>query len=168
MNKHSYTSGFAALPLIIILAIIVVGGGAYMYRNTTPVQPVATTPSEEAQVPQKQNPAPIQNTKGEIFSLTITPSTKDQIWTTYRSGAKAIVKSKNLKSIAVFYYPTGTEIKKISVAGIMESVSGSSPEQTWELVLPPSLLTTQFWAEGIDLMGQSIKSADLGNVGYEE
>lgn len=183
MNKHPYARGFAALPLIIILALVLVGGGAYIYF-TTPIVIVEIpgVPSKQPQqlpwpFPQRpvmyeegsaSNYTVPQNTKGEIFSLTITPSTKDQIWTNYRSGAKAVVRGKNLSSVEVRYVYTGTEVREISSAGNMSKISESSQEQVWELTLPNSLLTTRFWAEAKDLTGQDVKSVDLGNVGYDD
>jgi hypothetical protein len=49
--------------------------------------------------------------------------------------------------------------------GKMKRVRDSPQEDTWELPLP-SVMTTNFWAQAIDANGQTIKSMDLGNVGY--
>jgi len=50
-------------------------------------------------------------------------------------------------------------------AGPMRKVSSSPQGDTWELELP-DLMTTNFWAQGVDTSGNTVKSMDLGNVGW--
>jgi hypothetical protein len=75
---------------------------------------------------------------------------------------------KDIKSVEVRYYPTGTGVTESSRLGDMNKVSQSVNGDTWELKLPTFILATNFWAEATDLKGQKIKSTDLGSVGYEE
>jgi hypothetical protein len=48
------------------------------------------------------------------------------------------------------------------------ATSLSSQRDTWTLQMPRSIMATNFWAEAKDAGGQTIKSQDLGNVGYRE
>jgi hypothetical protein len=78
-----------------------------------------------------------------------------------------ILKGRNLRSVEVFFYSTGTGIGEMGPrsAGKMKKVRTSPQEDTWELPLP-DVMTTNFWAQAIDANGKTIKSMDLGNVAY--
>ncbi|MBZ5613992.1 MAG: carboxypeptidase-like regulatory domain-containing protein [Acidobacteriia bacterium] len=108
------------------------------------------------------------NNRGEIFSLNIEPAVYEGGWIMCKErGAKAIVKARNLKSVDIFWYSTGTGIGEMppAKAGPMKKVSTSADGDTWEIEVP-DLMATNFWAQGIDLSGKVIKSMDLGNVGW--
>jgi hypothetical protein len=47
----------------------------------------------------------------------------------------------------------------------MTKVNTSPMGDTWEIELP-DLMTTDFWAPGIDAHGDVVKSMNLGNVGW--
>jgi hypothetical protein len=110
-----------------------------------------------------------QNDKrGEIVSLHIEPSVYEGGWILCRrAGTKAVVKGRNLKSVAILWYSTGTEIGRMppAKAGPMKKVNTSRTGDMWEIELP-NLMTTDFWAQGIDAHGNVVKSMDLGNVGW--
>jgi hypothetical protein len=110
-----------------------------------------------------------QNDKrGEIVSLFIEPSVYDGGWILCKhAGAKAVVKGRNLKSVAILWYSTGTETGRMppGKAGPMKKVNTSPTGDTWEIELP-DLMTTDFWAQGIDAHGDVVKSMNLGNVGW--
>jgi hypothetical protein len=103
---------------------------------------------------------------GEIVSFEIEPSIYNG-WTLGERGAKVILKGRNLRSVEVFFYSTGTGIGEMGPgsAGQMNKVRTSQQEDTWELPLP-DVMTTNFWAQAIDANGKTIKSMDLGNVAY--
>jgi hypothetical protein len=103
---------------------------------------------------------------GEIVSFEIEPSIYNG-WTLGQRGAKVILKGRNLRSVEVFFYSTGTGIGEMGPgsAGKMKKVRTSPQEDTWELPLP-DVMTTNFWAQAIDANGKTIKSMDLGNVAY--
>lgn len=104
---------------------------------------------------------------GEVFLLDIEPSSYQGGWMKCtRRGAKAVVKGRNLKSVEIYWYSTGTGMGLYppGKAGPMRKVKTSPQEDTWELELP-DLMTTDFWAQAIDVNGKTIKSMDLGNVG---
>ena len=73
-----------------------------------------------------------------------------------------MLKAENIRSAEQWQTTAGTEGPGPRFAGTMSKVG----VDTWELELPANLLTTSFWAEATDLTGRKIKSADLGNVGY--
>jgi hypothetical protein len=102
---------------------------------------------------------------GEILSFQIVPSTFRAGWTTCGRNAKAILKGRNLKSVDVFLYPTGTGLGENGpyLIGHMIRVQSSLQEDTWELPIG-NLMTTHFWAQAIDENGKTIKSIDLCNV----
>jgi len=104
---------------------------------------------------------------GEIFSFEIEPSIFDGGWISCQRGAKAILKGRNLKSVEIFLYSTGTGIGEMRPGSIGQMIRArtSSQEDTWELPLP-SVMTSNFWAQAIDANGKTIRSMDLGNVGY--
>ncbi len=139
--------------LIIIAIVAVLGAIGYYIATRNPGSSINTRQ---------------QNKEGVILSLVVEPSTQAQGWMMYRDGAKAVLKGKNLKSVEARYFSTGTGVTESSLAGKMNKVSESPNSDTWEVILPPSILATSFWAEAEDLGGRKIKSANLGNVGYEE
>ncbi len=100
--------------------------------------------------------------QSEPFS--IQPSVEKDGWLTYQNGAKVILVADNLKSAEVRYHPTGTGITQSTLAGKMSKVSTNR----WELKLPASIMSTNFWAETVDVSGKKGKTIDLGNVIYEE
>jgi hypothetical protein len=102
---------------------------------------------------------------GEIVSFAIEPSTYDGGSTHCERGAKAILKGRNLKSVEIFFYSTGTGVGEMGPgsAGQMKKVRTSPQEDTWELPVP-DVMTTNFWAQAIGANGKTIKSMDLGNV----
>jgi hypothetical protein len=104
---------------------------------------------------------------GEIVSFEIEPSIYGGGWTLAQRGAKVILKGRNLRSVEVFLYSTGTGIGEMGPrsAGQMRKVRSSLQEDTWVLPLP-DVMTTNFWAEAIDANGKTVKSMDLGNVAY--
>jgi len=111
--------------------------------------------------------APNDN-RGEIISLEIEPSAYEGGWIMCKQrGAKAVVKGRNLKSVEIFWYSTGTGIGLMppAKAGPMKKVRTSPQGDTWELEVP-DLMATNFWAQGIDANGKTVKSMDLGNVGW--
>ncbi len=107
--------------------------------------------------------------KGEILSLNIEPATYEANWImcTMR-GAKAIIKARNVKSLDIFWYSTGTGIGEMppGKAGPMKRVRTSPAGDTWEIEMP-DLMATNLWAQGTDLAGNTVKSMDLGNVSWD-
>jgi hypothetical protein len=106
--------------------------------------------------------------KGEILSLNIEPAAYEGGWIVCTDeNSKAVVKSRNLKSVDIFWYSTGTGIGLMppAKAGPMKKVSSSGGEDTWEIEMP-DLMATNFWAQGTDLSGKAVKSMDLGNVSW--
>lgn len=105
---------------------------------------------------------------GEIFSFEIEPPTYDGGWNLCQSGAKAVLRGRNLKSVEIFFYSTGTGIGETgpASAGQMNKVRTSPQQEIWELSVP-DILATNFWAQAIDTNGKTIKSIDLGPVGRE-
>ena len=85
-----------------------------------------------------------------------------------QAGAKAVVKGRNLKSVEIFWYSTGTGIGLMppAKAGPLRKVSASPDGDTWEIELP-DLMATDFWAQAIDAHGNVVKSMNLGNVGWD-
>jgi len=107
--------------------------------------------------------------KGQVLSLNIEPATYEGGWIVCTErGAKAVVKARNLKSVNIFWYSTGTGIGLMppAKAGPMTKVSSSGGADTWEIDMP-DLMATNFWAQGIDLDGSMVKSIDLGNVSWD-
>lgn len=147
--------------LVVVGALIVIGIAGYF---------VLTRDTKTSVNMQRQNNNQVaSDQKGMIISLSIEPSTKAQGgWIMYRNGAKAVLKGKNLKSAEVRYFPTGTGITDSSLGGRMIKISQSQDGDTWEVKLPTFILATNFWVEAEDLEGNKIKSADLGNVGYQD
>lgn len=108
------------------------------------------------------------SSRGEITSIYIAPSVVEGGWIMCtQSGAKAVVKGRNLKSVSIYWYSTGTGIGEMPPAhlGPMKKVSTSPQGDTWEIELP-DLMTTDFWAEGTDVNGNTVKSMNLGNVSW--
>jgi len=117
----------------------------------------------------KEGQRKVTNKKaGKILSLTIAPATYEGGWILCtENGAKAIVKSRNLKSVDILWYTTGTGIGEMppAKAGPMKKVSSSRDGDIWEIEMP-DLTATNFWARGTDLSGHTVKSMDLGNIGW--
>ncbi len=105
---------------------------------------------------------------GEIISLEISPSTYDGGWIIYKKGAKAIVKARNLADVDIERFPTGTGVTSSVSAGAMQKVRSSPEEDTWELQLSDGIMSTSFWAQGTDKSNKTVRSIDLGNVGYDD
>jgi len=101
---------------------------------------------------------------GKIVSIYIDPSRQEGNWTLYSSGAVVLVREENMQNVEIKYLPTGTGIKEVSLG---QAVSLSSQKGVWALSLPKDLLAVSLWAEGADLIGNKVKSQDLGNVGYD-
>ncbi len=81
-------------------------------------------------------------------------------------GAKAVVKGRNLKSVAILWYSTGTGTGLMPPGQeAMKKVNTSPTGDTWEIALP-DLMTAEFWAQGIDEHGNAVKSMNLENVGW--
>jgi hypothetical protein len=104
---------------------------------------------------------------GKIISLEVSPSTYDG-WTLFKKGAKAIVKSHNLANLEIFWVPTGTGVTSSVAGGKMKKVRSSPQEDTWELQLSDEIMSTSFWAQGTDKEHATVRSIDLGNVGYDD
>ena len=107
--------------------------------------------------------------KAEILSLNIEPATYEGGWIMCTDeGTKAVLKARNLKSVDIFWYSTGTGIGEMppAKAGPMRKVKSSADGDTWEIEMP-DLMATDFWAEGKDREGNVIKSMDLGNVSWD-
>jgi hypothetical protein len=104
---------------------------------------------------------------GNLISLEVSPSTYDG-WTLFKKGAKAIVKSHNLTNLEIFWVPTGTGVISSVAAGKMKKVRSSPQEDTWELQLSDEIMSTSFWAQGTDKEHATVRSIDLGNVGYDD
>ncbi len=107
--------------------------------------------------------------KGEISSLNIEPATYEGGWIVCTDEhSKAILKARNLKSVDIFWYSTGTGVGEMppAKAGPMRKISSSSAGDTWEIEMP-DLMGTNFWAQGTDHEGNIVKSMDLGNVSWD-
>jgi len=107
--------------------------------------------------------------KGEILSLNVDPATYEGGWIVCtQKGAKAILKARNVKSVDIFWYSTGTGMGEMppAKAGPMRKVKSSADGDTWEIEMP-DLMATNFWAEGIGLDGKEVRSMDLGNVSWD-
>jgi len=105
--------------------------------------------------------------KGKILSLNIEPATYEGGWIMCTErGAKAVVKPRDLKSVDIFWYSTGMGEMPPAKAGPMRKVGTSADGDTWEVAMP-DLMATNFWAQGTDVNGKTVKSMDLGNVGWD-
>jgi hypothetical protein len=118
------------------------------------------------ELPGRTPPMP-EGYPGEIISLEISPSTDDG-WTLFKEGAKAIVKSHNLANLEIVWVPTGTGVTSRVAGGTMKKVRSSPQEDTWELQLSDEIMSTSFWAQGTDKEHKTVRSIDLGNVGYDD
>jgi hypothetical protein len=105
---------------------------------------------------------------GEIISFEIIPSTYNDGWTLFKSGATAVVHSRHVTSLEIRWFSTGTGITSSSSLGMMTKVKTSADDDTWELELPGQVLSTSFWAEGRDENGKTVRSIDIGNVGFDD
>ena len=108
--------------------------------------------------------------------FTIEPSHKVNGWTAYdyKKGAVAKIFGKNLKSVEVYQFPTGTGIGEEHPGGILvgKAISLSSQKDAWALQMPEGLGTTNFWIkielqDGKKIDGLYEEGLDLGNV-YDE
>jgi hypothetical protein len=125
-------------------------------------------PFEDEYIESSGRTAPLpEGYPGEINSLEISPSTYDR-WTLFKEAAKAIVKSHNLANLEIVWVPTGTGVTSRVAGGTMTKVRSSSQEDTWELQLSDEIMSTNFWAQGIDKEHKTVRSIDLGNVGYDD
>ena len=115
----------------------------------------------------KEQKEPINKNEGEIISLNIEPAHYEDGWIVCGYDAKTIVKARNLKSVDIFFYSTGTGVGEMPPGklGPLQKVSASDGVDTWEIDLPSELMVTDFWAQGIDKHGKPAGSIDLGNVG---
>lgn len=121
---------------------------------------------EYIESPGRTTPMP-EEYPGETISLEISPSTYDG-WTLFKEGAKAIVKSHNLANLEIVWIPTGTGVTSRVARGTMKKVRSSPQEDTWELQLANEVMSTSFWAQGTDKEHKTVRSIDLGNVGYDD
>lgn len=147
-NKIIYT--ILAFAVLIVIAVSV----AYIV-NSFKVTGPPITPS-----PITKNP--------EIISFKIIPSAQEANWLMYEKGAEAILKGKNIAKVEFWSTSTGTQITENALVGYGTKVIITPASDTWSLGLPEGLLTTAFWAVAYAPDGSSIKSIDLGNVGYKQ
>jgi hypothetical protein len=142
------------------------GTGTVVHRNRSRAN--GSTPEDEFFTIKGDGREAENSNRGEIISLYIEPSVVEGGWIMSKQrGAKAVVKGRNLKSVEIFWYSTGTGIGLMppAKAGPMKKVSTSPEGDTWEMELP-DLMTTDFWAQGLDAHGDIVESMDLGNVGW--
>lgn len=163
MNKIP-KNGFLNIIIAIIVVMVLAGAGYFVVNKKSDVKVTEETATTTQVEPNENNESP---SGGQILSFEIDPSIKAQGWIMYRDGAKVILKGKNLKSVEVKYFSTGTDMPDSFLAGRMDKTSESLQGDTWELKLPIDILATSFWAEAEDSAGKKIKSSDLGNVGYK-
>ena len=113
---------------------------------------------------------------GVEILFTIEPSHKVNGWTAYdyKKGAVAKIVGKNLKSVEIYQFPTGTGIGEEHPGGILvgKAISLSSQKDAWALQMPEGLGTTNFWIkielqDGKKIDGLYEEGLDLGNV-YDE
>jgi hypothetical protein len=145
----------------IIITVILIGGFAAFYFFLKPPAVVAPTTSDLN--------AALRSQPATFTSLKIEPSTINAGWIMYQEGAQIIIEASGFKSIIVKYWPTGTGIGDLYPDGVVLGSAELIPGTTdrWRLALAEGLLTTNLWAVGETADGQQIKSADLGNVGYD-
>lgn len=106
---------------------------------------------------------------GEIIALEIRPYTYYAGWIRCTSGSKAVLKGRNLKAVKLYFYSTGTGMGEMppGESGPMEKVATSGDIETWEISLQGEWMTTNFWAAGIDVNGESVRSMDVGGISCE-
>ena len=135
--------GFAPLLVIFLIAVVAVAAGYVALRKDKKVEP-------------------------EKISFSIRPSENKDGWLTYADGAKAILEGENLSSVEIRYMPTGTGMGEEYPDGYAMGKATQIGSTTWELLLPESILATNFWAVAKDSSGKILKSNDLGKVIYVE
>jgi len=161
---HDLVLNPGLIPLVIYLEK---GAGTVVHKNLS--RSNGATPNDEFLTFQGSSQEAQGRNRGEIISLYIEPSVVEGGWIVCKqAGAKAVVKGRNLKSVEIFWYSTGTGIGLMppAKAGPLRKVSASPDGDTWEIELP-DLMATDFWAQGIDAHGNVVKSMNLGNVGWD-
>ena len=160
MNNAKFQHGIA--PIIIVLILTAAGAVLWLYQNSG-----------------MGGWSKIAG-GGRILSFAVEPSRKEGGWTLYTYGAKAIFKGEKLLSVELRYSPTGAGAgngqpdgyKLGNMARLERCAAGQecSPDMPdmWFYNMPKNLTATNFWAVAKDAQGNTLKSNDLGNVGYEE
>ncbi len=154
-------------PGVIPLEVLLEKGTGTVVRRNRSIHNGGTTEDEVFTFAGRARQAPNGN-RGEIISLDIEPSVYEGGWIMCKQrGAKAVVKGRHLKSVEILWYPTGTGVGLLgpASAGLMKRVRTSPPGDTWEIEVP-DVMATNFWAQGIDVNGKTVRSMDLGNVGW--
>jgi len=160
---HNLVLNPGSIPLEIYLEK---GTGTVVHKNLS--RSNGATANDESLPLQESNPEALARNRGEIISLNIDPSVVEGGWIMCKqAGARAVVKGRNLKSVEIFWYSTGTGVGLMppAKAGPLTKVNTSPDGDIWEIDLP-DLMATDFWAEGIDAYGNIVKSMNLGNVGW--
>jgi len=104
--------------------------------------------------------------RGEILSFEITPFTYDGSWINCESGAKAVLKARNLTQASIGWTPTGTQMAGHEASQSLKKVNSSPDGDTWEAELT-DIMSTNFTVGGIDKARKNVSTMDLGNVGCE-
>lgn len=104
---------------------------------------------------------------GEIISFEIAPPIKyDGTWIICDEGTSAVLKARNLTQAVISWTPTGTNMAGHDVSQSMKKVATSPDGDTWDAELP-NVMSTNFVVGGIDKLGKSVRTMDIGNVGCE-
>jgi hypothetical protein len=104
----------------------------------------------------------------QIISLEIIPSVYEGGWISYGRNSKAVVHARNMKDIVISWFPTGTGVTTPVTEGRMKKVKSSNIEEIWEIELSDRIMSTSFEADGSGTNQRSVRSIDLGNVGFDD
>ena len=141
--------GFIVPALLVIIALLVIGGGVYVYEN------------KKVEVPAPQTS---ENKKGIIISLVVNPCSQNQYSCVYSYGAKAVLLGKNLTSATMKSSGSSGSgaVPFDDVVGKMIKVNESVNGDRWESVVRTGLEgTASFYVEAKDSQGNILKSEKL-------
>lgn len=170
--------GFIVPVLLVIIALLVIGGGVYIYKNKKAEVPAVVdngtqqTNTQTPPVNTQTNTPPSQtseNKKGTIISLVVNPCRQKQYSCVYSYGAKAVLLGKNLTSATMKSSGTSGSgaVPFDDVIGKMTKVSESVNGDRWESAVRTGLQgTDSFYIETKDLQGNILKSEKL-HLQYE-
>lgn len=154
ISTRSIISFFGLAGVVLITSV----AGVLFFAAPHAVAPQPLTP-----------PAVDDGSVVAIESIVIQPSRIEDGWTFYQEGAVLVIEGRGLERVEIRYYPTGTGIGELYADGDILGDAARDVEEPkrWVYPLPEGLLTTNMWAVGYGGEGDSVRSQDLGNVGFE-